>query len=116
VYELTPLYDVLSAYPIIGTGANQLSPFKAKMAMAVRSKNTHWIMRDITRRHWLTVGAEHGVVSADGQGVEAILDEIVTQTPEVIRTIHALLPKNFPDHVAQSILNGLQSAAEQLAG
>ena len=40
-YELTPLYDVLSAYPVIGTGANQLSPFKVKMAMAVRSKNTH---------------------------------------------------------------------------
>jgi Uncharacterized protein related to capsule biosynthesis enzymes len=37
-YHLTPFYDVLSAYPVMGKGANMLSPFKAKLAMAVRSK------------------------------------------------------------------------------
>ncbi|WP_397474553.1 type II toxin-antitoxin system HipA family toxin [Pusillimonas sp.] len=115
-YELTPLYDVLSAYPVIGTGVNQLSPFKAKMAMAVRSKNAHWAMRDIVRRHWLAVGTEHGVVTADGRGTEAVLDEIAAQTPEVIRTVRALLPDKFPEHIADSILNGLQDAADKLAG
>lgn len=106
-YELTPLYDVLSAYPVISTGANQLSPFKAKMAMAVRSKNTHWAMRDIVRRHWLEVGKEHGVVAPDGRGTEVVLDEIVEQTPEVVRSVRALLPEKFPKHVADSILNEL---------
>ena len=115
-YELTPLYDVLSAYPVIGTGANQLPPFKARMAMAVRSKNTHWVMRDITRKHWLAVGAEHGVVASDGRSAEAVLDDIVAQTPEVVRSVRTLLPGNFPEHVADSILNGLQAAAERLAG
>jgi serine/threonine-protein kinase HipA len=114
-HELTPLYDVLSAYPIMGTGANQLSPFKAKMAMAVRSKNAHWVMRDISRRHWLTVGSEHGVVAPDGRGVEAVLDDLVTKTPEVVRMIRALLPRGFPEYVADSILNGLQIAADKLA-
>lgn len=114
-YELTPLYDVLSAYPVIGTGANQLSPFKAKMAMAVRSKNTHWAMRDIARRHWLTMGAEYGVVTSDGRGPEVVLNEMVTQTPEVVRTVRAQLPKRFPEHVADSILSGLQVAANKLA-
>lgn len=114
-YELTPLYDVLSAYPVIGTGANQLSPFKANMAMAVRSKNAHWTMRDITRRHWLAVGAEHGVVAPDGQGPEVVLDEIVAKTPQVVRAVRSLLPKKFPGHVANSILNGLQAAAGKLA-
>ena len=115
-YELTPLYDVLSAYPVIGTGANQLSPFKAKMAMAVRSKNTHWVMRDIVRRHWLATGKEHGVVAPDGRGAETVLDDIVAQTPEVIRSVRALLPEKFPENVADSILNGLQVAAGKLAG
>jgi serine/threonine-protein kinase HipA len=115
-YELTPLYDVLSAYPVIGTGANQLSPFKAKMAMAVRSKNTHWVMRDIVRRHWLAAGAEYGVVTQDGRGTEAVLDDMAAQTPEVVRTVRALLPEGFPKHVADSILNGLQDAANKLAG
>ena len=115
-YELTPLYDVLSAYPVIGTGTNQLSTFKAKMAMAVRSKNAHWLMRNIVRRHWLAVGAEHGVVAADGRSTEVVLDDIVAKTPEVVRSVRALLPERFPDHVANSILNGLQHAADKLAG
>tara|TARA_R110000850_G_scaffold277143_1_gene423537 strand:- start:31042 stop:32355 length:1314 start_codon:yes stop_codon:yes gene_type:complete len=115
-YELTPLYDVLSAYPVIGTGANQLSPFKTKMAMAVRSKNTHWVMRDIVRRHWLAVGKEHGVVAPDGRGAEVVLDDIVEKTPEVVRSVRAMLPEKFPEHVADSILNGLQVAADKLAG
>jgi len=115
-YELTPLYDVLSAYPVIGKGANQLSPFKAKMAMAVRTRNTHWIMRDIFRRHWLSMGSEHGVVATDGRGAEVVLDDMVAKTPEVVRAVRAQLPERFPPHVADSILNGLQVAADKLAG
>ncbi|NHC60003.1 type II toxin-antitoxin system HipA family toxin [Paenalcaligenes suwonensis] len=115
-YELTPLYDVLSAYPVIGKGANQLSPYKAKMAMAIRSKNSHWIMRDILRRHWVTVGTEHGVVTPDGHGTEAVLDDIVAKTPGVVQRVREQLPEQFPKHVADSILNGLQIAANRLAG
>ena len=99
----------------MGTSAYQLSPFKAKMAMAVRTKNTHWIMREITRRHWLTLGAEYGVVTPDGRGVAALLDELVTRTPEVVRTVRAMLPQQFPTKVADHILNGLQAMAAKLA-
>ncbi len=114
-YELTPLYDVLSAYPIMGKGRNQLSAHNTKMAMAVRSKNTHWVMHDILRRHWLAMGAEHGVVSSDGRGAEAVIDDLVDRTPEVVRTVRALLPEGFPKALADSILNGLQTAADNLA-
>lgn len=115
-YELTPLYDVLSAYPIMGSGANMLSPFKAKMAMAVRSKNPHWRMNDILRRHWLAVGAEHGVVTPDGRGAAFVVDDLIARTPKVVRTVRALLPDDFPQALADSILNGLQAAADELAG
>lgn len=114
-YELTPLYDVLSAYPVIGKGAKKLSPYDARMAMAVRSKNPHWVMRDILRRHWIAVGTEHGVVNPDGKGVEHVLDDLVARTPGVVKTVRALLPAGFPMYVADSILNGLQEAADKLA-
>lgn len=114
-YELTPLYDVLSAYPVIGKGAKKLSPYDARMAMAVRSKNPHWVMRDILRRHWIAVGTEHGVVNPDGKGGEHVLDDLVARTPGVVKTVRALLPAGFPMHVADSILNGLQEAADKLA-
>ncbi|MDQ8030383.1 MAG: type II toxin-antitoxin system HipA family toxin [Bordetella sp.] len=115
-YALTPLYDVISAYPIIGSGPDMLSPFKARMAMAVRAKNPHWVMRDIRRRHWLETGAAHGVVSPDGSGVEAVVDALVARTPEVIRSVRDRLPAGFPGRLAECVFGGMLAAADVLAG
>ncbi|MFY7867169.1 type II toxin-antitoxin system HipA family toxin [Roseateles sp.] len=114
-YQLTPLYDVLSAYPVVGEGPAKISPFKAKMAMAVRSKNAHWRMRDILRRHWEALGARHGVLTEDGQKVDFLIDEIVARTPEVIIRTRAKLPDGFPEQLADAVFQGLQGAARQLA-
>ncbi|MBL8453567.1 MAG: HipA domain-containing protein, partial [Zoogloea sp.] len=115
-YQLTPLYDVLSAYPVVGKDAGKLSPFKARMAMAVRSQNTHWKMRDILRRHWIAVGQRHGVSTEDGRPADALIDELIAQTPQVVATVRAQLPPDFPMPVADSILDGLQGAADGLRG
>ncbi|MBB5272990.1 serine/threonine-protein kinase HipA [Quisquiliibacterium transsilvanicum] len=114
-YQLTPLYDVLSAYPVLGEGPSMVSPFRAKLAMAVRSKNAHWRMRDILRRHWLALGARHGVVTEDGREVAFLIDEVVSRTPQVIAAVRARLPDGFPMRVANSILDGLQGAGRRLA-
>lgn len=113
-FQLTPLYDVISAYPVLGHGPNQISPFKVKLAMAVRGKNAHWKMNDIQRRHWVAAGARHGVVTADGQAVDALLDDLVARTPAVIAQVSAKLPEGFPESLANCILNGLASAGERL--
>lgn len=115
-YQLTPLYDVLSAYPVLGDGPGKISPFKAKMAMAVRSKNAHWKMRDILRRHWLALGARHGIVNEDGRGVQFILEDLIARTPRVVSAVRAKLPADFPEQMTDSILGGLQNAAKKLAG
>jgi len=115
-YELAPLYDVLSAYPLLGEGPNKLSPFRAKMAMAVRSRNAHWKMRDIQRRHWDSLGERFGVVTADGRPARHIVDELVASTPGVIATVRGMLPASFPQRVGKTILEGLQDAANKLAG
>jgi serine/threonine-protein kinase HipA len=115
-YQLTPLYDVLSAYPVLGDGPGKLSPFKVKLAMAVRSKNAHWRVRDIVRRHWLAVGTRHGIVSVDGRGAQYVIDDLVARTPGVVETVRKALPRDFPEQLADSILTGLQAAANKLAG
>lgn len=114
-YQLTPLYDVLSAYPVLGEGPGRISPFKAKMAMAVRSRNAHWKMRDILRRHWVALGARHGVLTEDGRDAQFLMDELITRTPQVIASVSAQLPEGFPAHVASTIFDGLQDAARRLA-
>lgn len=113
-YQLTPLYDVLSAYPVLGEGPGKISPFKASMAMAVRSKNSHWKMREILRRHWLAVGTRHGVTAEDGRQVQFLIDEVVAQVPQVVSAVRAQLPGDFPAQLADSVLGGLREAADGL--
>ena len=115
-YQLTPLYDVLSAYPVLGDGPGKISPFKAKMAMAVRSRNAHWKVRDILRRHWVALGTRHGVLTDDGREVRFLIDDIVERTPQVIDAVSAQLPAGFPTQVSDTIFDGLRDAAKRLAG
>jgi serine/threonine-protein kinase HipA len=114
-FQLAPLYDVLSAYPVLGEGPSNVSPHKAKLAMAVRTKNAHWKMKDIHRRHWLELGTRHGVVSIDGRPAHAVIDDLIARTPEVLAHVRAQLPAGFPGEVADSILAGLEGAAVRLA-
>jgi serine/threonine-protein kinase HipA len=114
-YQLTPLYDVLSAYPVLGDGQGKLSPFKAKMAMAVRSKNAHWKMRDILRRHWVALGSRHGILDEAARETGHLIDAIAARTPEVIAKVRSRLPEGFSAALADAVFDGLHDAAKRLA-
>ena len=49
---MTPLYDALSAWPVIGPGANQLPLQRAKLSMALRGRKRHYRLNEIQPRHW----------------------------------------------------------------
>ncbi|WP_303907335.1 type II toxin-antitoxin system HipA family toxin [Thiohalomonas denitrificans] len=110
-FQLTPLYDVISVYPVLGNTARQISPHKVEMAMAIRGKNVHWKMKDIQRRHWNAVARHYGI----GKDAEPIIARVIETTPRVIETVRAELPDNFPFQVAESILNGLRQSVALLA-
>lgn len=111
-FRLTPLYDVLSAYPILGQGANQLAPARARMAMAVTGKNRHYEWNRILARHWSQTARACGI---DPEQARQIIDELVSQTPAVIDRVGHALPANFPAVVAEPIFDGLRVAAARLA-
>lgn len=108
-FRLTPLYDVLSAYPIMGKGPNRLDPHDAKLAMAVVSKNRHHEIRRILARHWEAMARRCGV---DGK---AVLTEVVETTAIAVKAVAREIPAGFPDAVATPILQGLSSASDALA-
>ncbi len=110
-YEMTPLYDVLSAYPLLGSGANRIAPQDLKLAMAVRSKNAHWHMDKILRRHWNAMARRCGF----GISAEEVIQELIETTPAVIEAIERNLPDEFPAQLAESILSGLKTNVERLA-
>lgn len=110
-YTLTPLYDVMSAYPILGESANRLAPQKARMAMAVTGKNRHYKWREIQPRHWLTTAAAVGLEST----VEEDLHSLVSEAPRVVDSVSRLLPDRFPDSVATPVFEGLLQLSDRLA-
>ncbi|HMB72746.1 MAG TPA: type II toxin-antitoxin system HipA family toxin [Gammaproteobacteria bacterium] len=109
-FTLTPLYDVISAYPILGTAANQLAPQKAKMAMAAFGKNRHYGWAEIQPRHWLTTAAATGLDAT----VKEDIAELVGRTPKVIAKVSSMLPQGFPTNVARAVFDGLSLTAERL--
>jgi len=110
-FSLTPLYDILSAYPILGSGKNQLAPQKAKMAMAVTGKNRHYKWAEIQPRHWL---ATAGTIGLDSTAAEDI-SHLAADTQSVIEKVTKSIPKEFPNAVLDPIIDGLAKAAERLA-
>ena len=108
-YRMTPLYDVLSAWPIIGNGSRQLAYQKAELAMAVRGKNTHYELAGIQRRHWDNVAQLAGLKDA-----ALIVASVVQAAPSVIAEVEARLPKSFPSHVRDTIFTGLTRSLKRL--
>ena len=111
-FRLTPLYDVMSVWPIEGDGANQVSRFDAKLAMAVMARRPLYRLREIERRHFNAMAAKSGY----GKDAEPIIEKILAATPGVIAQVRERVPKGFPERVAARIFEGLEGAARRLEG
>jgi serine/threonine-protein kinase HipA len=109
-YRLTPLYDVMSAYPVMGDGPNQWSPREFKLAMALVGKNRHFETERIQRRHFNSTARRFGY----GETAEPLLQELIARTPAVIDQVLRELPVGFSEEVADKVLGGLQDAARAL--
>jgi serine/threonine-protein kinase HipA len=107
-FHMTPLYDVLSAWPIIGTGLNQVSPPQAKLAMALKGKSTHYHLHEIQTRHWQALAQQSGVPGAFDQMVGLVLT-----VPDALERVAALLPDGFPQRVFKPIRAGMLAQAER---
>lgn len=111
-FHMTPLYDVLSIWPIIGNGPNQINPRRAKLAMAIRSnlgsKNTHYHLHEIHTRHWQTLAQQSGVPDAFDHMVALVL-----QVPDALERVAAALPEGFPQRVFKPIRAGMLAQAEK---
>ena len=109
-FRLTKIFDVMSAYPVLGDGPNQWSPHEIKLAMALLGKNRHYVMHEIQRRHFNSTAQKVGY----GDSAEPIIEEILARTPAAIAEVRASLPEGFSQHVADSILGGLEQATQAL--
>ncbi len=111
-FRLTRLYDVMSAYPVLGDGPNQWTVQELKLAMALLGKNRHYHMHRIQRRHFNSTARKVGF----GPNAEALLQELIARTPQAVAQVQAELPAGFSQEVAEKILGGVMAAAKALEG
>jgi serine/threonine-protein kinase HipA len=106
-FGLAPLYDVLSAWPIIGSGPNRLPYQRAKLAMAVRGKNVHYRLREISTLHW------QRLASSCGPDVWVRMTALVASVGAALQSVERRLPKGFPGRVWEPIAEGMRRHAAQ---
>ncbi|MEJ8847359.1 type II toxin-antitoxin system HipA family toxin [Variovorax rhizosphaerae] len=107
-YSMTPLYDVISAWPIIGKGASQVPWQKAKLAMALRSKNVHYNLAGIQTRHWHELAIQVGV-----DGAFERMCELVRNAPAALHSVERELPPDFPERVWRAVDTGVRAQCQR---
>jgi serine/threonine-protein kinase HipA len=103
-FGLTPLYDVLSAWPIIGSGANQLPLPDVKLSMAISGRHRHYRIAEIQARHWSQLALRVG-----GPELWRAATDLVTGADVAIERVLARLPAGFPASVADAIAAGVRA-------
>ncbi len=109
-YRLTPLYDVLSAWPVTGRGANQLDANRLRLAMAVKGKNMHYRLKDIQRRHFNHTARLCGW----SENMEGLITEVLDQLAQVLSAAQEMLPPKFPEGVFSAVRAGMLDMANRL--
>jgi HipA-like protein len=91
---------------------NEFSPRRVKLAMSVRSRNAHYLISEIRRRHWVAQGQRATLATEE---VEEMIDAITGKTEAVIENVAAQLPKGFPQDVSEKIFDGMRRQSKKLA-
>jgi serine/threonine-protein kinase HipA len=110
-YRLAPLYDILSAYSLMGGGRGRLPMQKIKMAMAVYGANRHYEWSRIEPRHWVETGRRCGIAE---ETAKRLMKEISESADGVLERVGQRIPSSFPNQLQEAILSGVKSSARRL--
>lgn len=104
-FHMAALYDVLSAWPIIGNSPNQIPYPRAKLAMGVKAGNMHYRLGEIQPRHW------HRLAAAAGPGAWSRMIAMAESVKAVLPIVEGALPEKFPPQVWRTLSAGLKRHA-----
>ena len=109
-YQLTPLYDILSAWPIAGTGVQEVPPAKLRMAMALRGKSPHYFVKSIQPRHFLETAQREGYT-----GMADSMYRMGTRALGALQKVAQRLPDDFPQALFDKVAEGMLDMARRLS-
>ncbi len=108
-FALTPVYDVISAYPL--AQKRQIEYRNMKMAMALNGKNKHYFWHEILLRHWFD---ESKKVDFPETTMTEIIDQVVGTADGVLAEVASKLPDNFPDDIATPVFSEFKKIVSRL--
>lgn len=108
-FELTPVYDVISAYPL--AEKHQLEYRKLNMAMALHGKNTHYAWHEIMTHHWFD---EAKKVNFPETEMQSIIDLSINNVDSVIDSVSSRLPDDFPSEISKAIFDGISKLVKKI--
>ena len=109
-YRLTPFYDILSAYPLLG--GKGLNIRKLKLAMGLTAtKGKKYEISKILPRHFLDTAK---AVNFNQDTMQELIDEMKDALPKAMLQVGAKLPEGFPEHIVGSIFANTQKTVTQI--
>jgi len=101
-FGLTPLYDVLSTWPVVGKGAHQIDIHELTLAMALRGTNAHYKILEIQPRHFQVLGDRYPEA-----GAWPAMIELADRVEAAVKAVEKRLPKTFPESVWAPLSRGM---------
>lgn len=102
-FQLTPLYDVISAQPSVQAKQVLLKHYRLAMSFGAKP---HYAIRQVAPRHFIQTADRAGVGE---QVVPSILEELHHEVPAAVEAVLAHLPARFPEKLAHSISRGIRT-------
>lgn len=107
-FVMTPLYDIISAQPIVDAGRIEHNRYKMAMSLG---DNNHYRMDEIQRRHFEQTADAAGMPKGTVEEIVAALEGVI---PKAIEDVEVLADNTIPSSLIESITNGVRGRFESL--
>jgi serine/threonine-protein kinase HipA len=107
-FKLTPVYDVLTAQPSLGS--RQIERKQLKLAMSV-GDSRHYRIDEIKGRHFIQSAERAGL---PGSLASEVLTEVSEAAETAINTVVKQLPRGFPKEIYLSVKAGLTARLQNI--
>ncbi len=101
-FQLAPLYDILSAQPLVDKKIIQYE--KLKLAMAF-GDSRYYRIKDIYGRHFLQTAK---LCRFDKTEMETVINETIIAVPKALDRVSKIVDQDFPTQIIESIFKGIE--------
>ncbi|WGE90178.1 HipA domain-containing protein [Actinobacillus arthritidis] len=110
-YHLSPIYDVISAYPMLGGKGWHQSDLQLAMSLCSTQKGKKWNWQKIRHVHYLSTAKSVGFNQLE---MKHIIEEISDTALRTLDFVADRLPININEQVRDQIFNGVKKQIDKI--